>query len=82
MNKYPWETQYRDAMQQSAFYASTGSLKRSTAAENKIYDRLEDYLQGRQSLNSDEWHAIKHALSSLDDFKHEISAQDLGRPLI
>lgn len=78
MNKYPWETQYCEAIQRPAFQASTDSLERIAVAESEIYDRLEDYLQGRQRLDSGEWRAIREALCTLRNVKHDIAAQ-VGR---
>jgi len=70
MNEYPWQAQYNNAIGPH----HSDPLKCIAAAESKIYDRLEDYLQGRQRLDSAEWHAIKEALCSLHNIKHEIAA--------
>jgi hypothetical protein len=77
MNKYPWQAQYDAAIQ--AQHSSVARKCRPagdciTAAKSEIYDRLEDYLQGRQHLDSAEWHAIKDALCSLRNVNHEIAA--------
>jgi len=76
MNEYPWQAQYTVAMQvqNSAFHLSADLTECVAAAESKIYDRLEDYLQGRQRLDSAEFHAIKEALCSLRNIKHEVAA--------
>jgi hypothetical protein len=70
MNEYPWDAQYRTAMQgqHPDLFACL------EAAESKIYDRLEDALQGRQRLHSAEFRAINEALRSLRSLRHDIAA--------
>lgn len=70
MNEYPWEVQYRTAMQGE----HPDLMECIDAAENEIYDRLEDSLQGRQRLDSTEWRAINDALRSLRSLRHDIAA--------
>ena len=48
--------------------------RQANVAESKIYDRLENSLQGRQPLDSAEWRAINEALRSLRSLRHYIAA--------
>jgi hypothetical protein len=68
MGEYPWQAQYDAAVHAPDF------VKCIVVAQNKIYDRLEDYLQGRQHIDAAEWHAIKEALCFLRNVQHEIPA--------
>lgn len=54
MKKYPWWTQYLNAIQAE----QPNQFACIDVAESKIYDRLEDSLQGRQCLDSAEWQPI------------------------
>lgn len=81
MTEYPWQAQYFAAMQvlDSAFHSSANLIEGDTcecisAAENEIYDRLEDSLHGRQHLDSAEWRAINEALQSLRRRRHDLAA--------
>ena len=68
MSEYPWQAQYDAAIQTPDFWDCIA------AAEHKIYDRLEDHLQGRQQIDAAEWQAIKKALCVLRNAQHDIAA--------
>jgi hypothetical protein len=70
MEQYPWWTKYVDAIQAD----QPNQFACIDAAVSEIYNRLEDYLQGRQHLDSGEWSAIKKALHSLRGLRHDIAA--------
>ena len=65
MREYPWQAQYDAAIRTPDF------LERIAAAKQKIYDRLEDYLQQRQQVDASEMKAIKKALRFLGNAQHE-----------
>src|SRR5215468_4058202 len=65
MREYPWQAQYDAAIRAPDF------LELIAAAKQKIYDRLEDYLQQSQQVDASEMKAIKKALRFLGNAQHE-----------
>ena len=68
MREYPWQAQYDAAIRTPDF------LERIAAAKQKIYDRLEDYLQQSQQVDASEMKAIKKALRFLGNAQHDAAA--------
>jgi hypothetical protein len=68
MREYPWQAQYDAAIQAPDF------LERVAVAKQKIYDRLEEYLQQRQQIDASEMKAIKKALCFLGNAEHDAAA--------
>jgi len=68
MREYPWQAQYDAAIRAPEF------LERIAAARQKIYDRLEDYLQQRQQVDASEMKAIKKALCFLGYAQQDAAA--------